>query len=175
MRRELDGIQKDLDHVANDALRLRHESVAKEDEIDARWKSEENEGERDDDQQRRELPVPFEALARHRCRGRFVLGSAAGPHSDEDDVRVAEAHEGERAEIVENEMNALPLRVDIGRIVTSGIAHDQAGFRSVAVEKENMAVHSQADTGEGEKVVLGVSDFAVGLFPRLPVEAERAI
>ena len=104
-----------------------------------------------------------------------MLGSAAGPHSDVDDVRIAETHDGKRAEIVENEMNALPLRVDIRRIVSRGVAHDHAGFRSVTIEKENMSVHAQADASEGEQVVLGVSDSAVGLFPGLPVEAERAI
>lgn len=68
MRRELDRIQKDLNHVAKVSLRSCHEVVAKEDEIDARRKRQEDEGERDDDQKCGELSVTFEALAWNRCR-----------------------------------------------------------------------------------------------------------
>lgn len=148
--------------------------MTKEDEVDARRKGENDEGKRDDDEQGGQLPVAFDVLSLQRRRVELDL-SATRTNGHGNDVRVADAHDGERTEIVDDQMNTLPLRIDVTRIRARGVAFDLAGRSTIAVQEQNVTVQSETDAGQDGDVVLGVFQSAVGLLPLWPVEIQSAV
>ena len=134
VRRELNRIQRDLNHVPVGARGLRFELVTKEDEVDARRKRQNDEGKGDDDEQGGQLPVALDVLPLQRRRVQIDL-RAARSDGHGNDVRIAYAHDGKRAEIVDDQVNTLPLRIDVTGIGARGVAFDLAGRSTIAVQE----------------------------------------
>ena len=77
-------------------------------------------------------------MSRQMSSHRQTNSSRSNGHVD--NVGIAQAHDGKRTEIVENEMHTLPLWKDIERIGSCGVAFDGKVrcARVISIEKENV-------------------------------------
>ena len=101
MRRELNRCDDALNHEPIGSVGFQNEFVAQEAEINARWQRQDDEGKRHDDEQQRELTVSIEILPVHARRIRFQLIST-GTNGNEDNVHIADQHDGKWTQIVQS-------------------------------------------------------------------------
>jgi hypothetical protein len=164
-----------LNHESKVSISSSDEGIAKEDEVKTRRQCQDHECKGDDHQEQSELSVPIDVLARSDVRRIRLELTSTRTNSDKDDVSIANEHDRKGTQIVKNEMNTLPLWINVTRIGACGITIDFPRWLAIAVEEQNMTIQGNTKETETENIVFRIANFPIRLFPRRKKQTQSPI